>query len=353
VSIKCQCAKCGRQYLVNEKYAGKRAKCKECGGTYEIPQLVSAAVSQAAQKAPEVLDAILVDEPTEPAAASPRPVATVAKQNCPACQASCSLGTVVCVNCGYNFQLGRRMSTQVESYAPPVARPAPPPKASGGAQEHTGAGGFNRWALTFSIFAIGAPLLPLGGRQFILLSVFGDFAPFVGIPCGIVAAIMWFNRGVGVVGVGTIIASIIALVVAIYAAPSGSQSGGKAAGPAAGLVYPSKTDDQAMTARKSQLDAAAERTKAMKAEVDAMDQQLRNMEAQLRAKKMEVDRAGAFASPAMPESQGRYTQAVNEYNAMVAQGKALESQRNAKAQDYNSALLDLRSQESLYRCGVR
>ena len=39
------CTGCGRSFTVPEQYAGRRAKCKECGASVEVPAFAHAARS--------------------------------------------------------------------------------------------------------------------------------------------------------------------------------------------------------------------------------------------------------------------------------------------------------------------
>lgn len=122
MSIKCKCEHCGREYNVAEQYAGKRARCKECGQVYTIPALNSdhsptaatppAPARQPAAAKPDAPDALytLSADPTPP---PPPPVTPAGGRTCPKCQANWPAETVLCVKCGYNFSTGTSIASSI------------------------------------------------------------------------------------------------------------------------------------------------------------------------------------------------------------------------------------------------
>lgn len=63
------CESCGKQFRVDDKYAGKKAKCKQCGNSIKIPALVEDSVEEEYELATETL----------PTQAPSQPQATVTK----------------------------------------------------------------------------------------------------------------------------------------------------------------------------------------------------------------------------------------------------------------------------------
>ena len=51
MSIAARCADCGKGYKVADEWAGKRIRCKSCGGVIQIPGTASGAPAAAAAKA--------------------------------------------------------------------------------------------------------------------------------------------------------------------------------------------------------------------------------------------------------------------------------------------------------------
>jgi hypothetical protein len=77
IKLTCQC---GQHLVARDEAAGKTAKCPGCGGGVQIPQSSMAAL----------LDEDGVTTPKE----------------CPDCMPP---GDIVCLDCGYNKRLGRKM----------------------------------------------------------------------------------------------------------------------------------------------------------------------------------------------------------------------------------------------------
>jgi hypothetical protein len=97
IKVKC---KCGQRFSANDKLAGKTVKCPKCAQPIAIPipkpkpQPVAGTVEQ------------LLEE------AGLSAFATTGR-TCPECGAEMSEDAVVCVQCGYNEKLGRRMKTRI------------------------------------------------------------------------------------------------------------------------------------------------------------------------------------------------------------------------------------------------
>jgi DNA-directed RNA polymerase subunit M/transcription elongation factor TFIIS len=154
IQFACQC---GKTLKAAEEHAGKKAKCGKCGQVVHIPhpkqKTVSAPVAQSAAKASVVkpvatsvakpaIKAAPVAQPKEPdffdldelaSSAALSDTATglnsltsisqdkpttrpPAGRLCPSCQKPMSDMAVLCINCGYNVQSGKKMSTF--SYTP-------------------------------------------------------------------------------------------------------------------------------------------------------------------------------------------------------------------------------------------
>ncbi len=72
MSISINCNQCGKQYNVEDKLAGKRAKCTQCGAVLVIP---SAQPPAAADPPLADLSALVDAEESSPSAPIPRPLA--------------------------------------------------------------------------------------------------------------------------------------------------------------------------------------------------------------------------------------------------------------------------------------
>lgn len=361
MTITCKCDKCGKSYKVSETFAGKRAVCKACGSTFAIPSAKQAPLAPAKPKPePRSTGFSLQDmanlqggEVVAPSA----PLPQSGPCQCPTCGKDAAPGAVICVHCGYNFQTGARISTQMDA---PASRPArvssAPAKSSARARREDEAacrGGWNSWALTFSMFAIGAPLLPaLAGRQFVLLMVFGDFAPFMGIPCAIIAAIMWFNRDQKIWGAGTIAGAIAALLVAFSVgakAPAKDTMSPTATDAPASLVPKAKAPSQL----KADIDAGKARVSALETEIKQMQSNLQSLDAQLTSKRMLAQMPVMAIGANRQAEEARHQQAVNEYNSMLQQAKTLDAQISAKVTVYEQERNAVNAKVARYNSGER
>jgi dienelactone hydrolase len=79
MSISFQCPSCGKGYSAGDEFAGKKAKCKQCGGVFLIPALASAKPTR-----PPTADRYDLDEesaPLPPRMATGRPAATADAPN--------------------------------------------------------------------------------------------------------------------------------------------------------------------------------------------------------------------------------------------------------------------------------
>jgi hypothetical protein len=135
--IKVQCA-CGKAFAAKDELAGKTVKCPNCQQPLKIPAAAAAAVKSPAKPATAAASKPGQTKPAapakpaaaaKPAPAGPRPAAPAAPsgeslfdeiglqaaeagtQPCPGCTQPMPIGAVICINCGYNTRIGRRMET--------------------------------------------------------------------------------------------------------------------------------------------------------------------------------------------------------------------------------------------------
>jgi hypothetical protein len=111
IKVTCQC---GKSFAAKDELGGKAVKCPNCQQPLRIPLAQSAAPLPSA--APRAGAAA-------PAGFSPPgdahslfdevglKQAPVGATMCPGCAAPLTPGAVVCIKCGYNMKLGRRMET--------------------------------------------------------------------------------------------------------------------------------------------------------------------------------------------------------------------------------------------------
>lgn len=99
-----RCSACQTQYQVKDELAGRKAKCKKCGQTFQIPAIkepVAAAASHTVAQATSQTEAAAAASPHVPATASPEPAAPAApeKVQCPHCGAWVSAEVQSCSYC--------------------------------------------------------------------------------------------------------------------------------------------------------------------------------------------------------------------------------------------------------------
>jgi hypothetical protein len=115
--IKVTCA-CGQSFAAKDELAGRTVKCPKCSRPLAIP------AAGAAGTAPSAPAAAAPQQPAAPTAgAAPTfqsgglfdevglPSAPTGTIPCPGCRAPMPMGAIICVQCGYNMKLGRRMET--------------------------------------------------------------------------------------------------------------------------------------------------------------------------------------------------------------------------------------------------
>ena len=108
--IKVTCT-CGAAFAAKDELAGRTVACPKCKQPLTIPGGAAPAqqVSRPApapQAAPDPAAPSIFDEAGLKARQQ-------TGQVCPSCYHSMKQGTIICVHCGYNLQLGRKMVTQV------------------------------------------------------------------------------------------------------------------------------------------------------------------------------------------------------------------------------------------------
>jgi hypothetical protein len=131
--IKVQCA-CGAAFAAKDELAGKTVKCPKCKKPLKISASAGAAAKSAGQagaakqpaagKAAPVAKAVKV-KPMQAESAAVLPVtsteslfdeiglqaAAAGTRPCPGCTEPMPIEAVICIKCGYNARLGRRMET--------------------------------------------------------------------------------------------------------------------------------------------------------------------------------------------------------------------------------------------------
>lgn len=119
--------RCGQSFAAGDHLAGRTVQCPKCKSPLTIPGVqpvapgVQAAARPAAPQQPAAPNPFAAP-PQQPFAAGPSifddagmRTFTPGKPLCPSCNAEMQPGAILCVKCGYNVQLGRKMSSNVKA----------------------------------------------------------------------------------------------------------------------------------------------------------------------------------------------------------------------------------------------
>jgi hypothetical protein len=145
--VELDCPGCGRQLRVIEQFAGRSMHCPSCGTAYRVPARTAPPAAPRAAPPAEDYPPVrpvgvitppsartprddaaadvyrLADEAPSPPREAPAPAPAAAPPtaapppepaggaNCPACGAATNAGAVVCLDCGFNRQTGKRLKT--------------------------------------------------------------------------------------------------------------------------------------------------------------------------------------------------------------------------------------------------
>jgi hypothetical protein len=103
--IAAECKSCHKRFKANDKLAGKKVKCPQCGGVIQIP-------TPPPPKEEEGDLYALAEQPGAPAPgrSKPEPQPESAR-NCPSCGAGLVENAVLCVVCGHDLRSGRKLQT--------------------------------------------------------------------------------------------------------------------------------------------------------------------------------------------------------------------------------------------------
>lgn len=160
MAIAIQCGQCGNNYRIDDKLAGRRVKCKNCGGAIPVPAPgthlpTSPFAASVTPHEDDILGGLKAASQSETqAAASPpamayptrsggQPTAAAATHDCPACASTMPSNIFVCANCGFNIRTNSYVETRI---APPVVAPPPvrQPRLSYASEAERDSKGFRR-----------------------------------------------------------------------------------------------------------------------------------------------------------------------------------------------------------------
>jgi HEAT repeat protein len=297
MAISFSCGTCGKPYKVDERFAGKKAKCRGCGAINKIPAgnepharpglleplatvddaaddaaLPLAGVEEeikfesalseaaAAEESLELAeDPDIAPPPQTPPRIAPRrvvpipdapvdPTPALPVNGCPMCGRPLEDGSVLCTECGFNRRTGQRVSTAVEpdddldeleeQGINPHAVRAPNP-------------GLRKMARLLIIAGVTVSLLSTIGLAARPLASLGSILPVLGALSALIGAVIFFIDGAwqwGAAGVGATVLSLIVLIgmalhaesvaVAAEAARRQAQADADAAARAAAMPKP-------------------------------------------------------------------------------------------------------------------
>ena len=107
MAIRATCGGCGSTFTARDELAGKKVKCPKCKERMVIPAQKAAAKVGKTVSAPapsvDPMEALLQEANIGPVS-SGGPI-------CPDCAAEITPGAVLCVECGFNFETGKKLRT--------------------------------------------------------------------------------------------------------------------------------------------------------------------------------------------------------------------------------------------------
>lgn len=122
------CSHCGRVYKWKPEIAGRKVVCK-CGQKMRIPaepsdQVQSSGSSSSPAQEPSTYElAASESHPSSGGGGGSGRSRGSRQEKCPTCNQALKPGAVICINCGYNLQEGKRLKTQVGGEADAVSGP--------------------------------------------------------------------------------------------------------------------------------------------------------------------------------------------------------------------------------------
>ena len=221
IKIACQC---GQRFEAKERLAGKTLKCPKCGSSVKIPQPKQAGLAVACQcgqkfaakaqlagktvecpKCGSPLKIPDAKQPRQPARPKPQPkpqqkqtpeaAALAAMPDpmgdpldqakldgqsppnlCPGCRVVMPQGAIVCVQCGYNQQLGRKMETVHETEEPAAPQGG---LASAPHQAEPAKGSLSLVALGLNLILLGIVIICLMPLLIFLVAFVAPLRPLV------------------------------------------------------------------------------------------------------------------------------------------------------------------------------
>ncbi|MFK7790550.1 MAG: hypothetical protein AB8C95_13795, partial [Phycisphaeraceae bacterium] len=136
-AIKFKCKSCEKKISVRAEYAGKKAKCPGCKNPLRVPSNrpkrsatgvpigagADSGSSSAGEKSYSLSDlaemeanaAVELTELTSKVSNQAGSARIKGGKDCPECASSVKQEAVLCVNCGHNFDSGKKMKTQKTS----------------------------------------------------------------------------------------------------------------------------------------------------------------------------------------------------------------------------------------------
>ena len=100
-----RCPGCAKTYRWREELAGRKVRCKACGGVLLMP---AEPPQPAGNQRPQ--------RPAAPPRTPSEPIEVKAPADrCPSCGSQIKVGAVICVNCGFNLKDGKHLETRIEA----------------------------------------------------------------------------------------------------------------------------------------------------------------------------------------------------------------------------------------------
>ncbi len=112
MTISVACGSCSKRFRANEKLAGKRVKCPKCDGVLTIPPIDSAELTSTSAAYAKSEMGLETTTSTATHATYKTVIEAELPRLCPSCAQPLDSKAILCVNCGYDTRVGKKLVTE-------------------------------------------------------------------------------------------------------------------------------------------------------------------------------------------------------------------------------------------------
>lgn len=219
IAVKC---KCGQKFGAKPEWAGKKVKCPGCSEPIRIPSGTSTQLAKSAKpknelavpKAAPTIDGLFdeVGFNTEDGSSH---------RKCPECRASMSDDAIICIDCGYNENTGKKMETyrpvtaeERAKNADIFAEPEHMPKRKKG--KKGGGGGESEYKIPIIGFAVSLGIYLLAAGLFFVDPSIGAMAALAAFAVSMLLSVAGGFWLLGIAFSDSLVQGLLCLLVPFY-----------------------------------------------------------------------------------------------------------------------------------------